>query len=77
MKLLTLEVDTVVNTFSSALPAVVETIQIALNNGDEDALLNLLEDLDNCLLTACSYLTNHIRTLVEMGLSICKDCDNY
>ena len=71
MKLLTLEVEEIVTAFVPALPAVVETIQMAAANNDEDALLSLLEDLDNCMQVAQSYLTDHLRTLVETCLTIC------
>ena len=49
MKLLMLEVDDIVSTFASALPAVIGTIQGVLAAGDEDSLLSLLEDLDSCV----------------------------
>ena len=71
MKLLTLEVDKIVTPFVPALPSVVETIQMAAMNNNEDALLSLLEDLDNCMQVAQSYLSDHLRTLVETCLTIC------
>ena len=72
MKLLTLEIAEIVTEFVSALPAVVNTIQMAAMNNDEDSLLSLLEDLDNCMDVAQSYLTSHLRTLVETCLTICR-----
>lgn len=49
MKLLMLEVDDIVSTFATALPAVIGTIQGVLESGDEDSLMSLLEDLDSCV----------------------------
>lgn len=46
--MLEMEVDTIVSTFASALPAVINTIQLVLASKDEDSLLLLLEDLDGC-----------------------------
>lgn len=49
MKIMTeMEVENVVSTFASALPAVINTIQAVLNAQDEDSLQLLLEDLVNC-----------------------------
>ena len=49
MKIMTeMEVENVVSTFVSALPAVINTVQLVLNAQDEDSLQSLLEDLVNC-----------------------------
>lgn len=49
MKIMTeMEVENVVSTFASALPAVINTIQVVLNAQDEDSLQLLLEDLASC-----------------------------
>ena len=75
MKIMTLEVDEIVSTFAAALPAVVATVQAVLSAGDEDSLLSLLEDLDSCVEVACSYLHEHLPTIVEMCLAICSNSD--
>ena len=49
MKIMTeMEVENVVSTFVSALPAVINTVQLVLNAQDEDSLQSRLEDLVNC-----------------------------
>lgn len=49
MKIMTeMEVENVVSTFVSPLPAVINTVQLVLNAQDEDSLQSLLEDLVNC-----------------------------
>lgn len=50
MKILsTIEVDTIINTFVSAIPAILNTLQIVIQKGEEDDLISLLEDLDTCM----------------------------
>ena len=41
-----IEVDNIMSVFAQAIPSILNTIQLTLNNNYEDALLNLLEDLD-------------------------------
>ncbi len=50
MKVLSvIEVDNIMSVFAQAIPSILNTIQLTLNNNYEDALLNLLEDLDECV----------------------------
>ena len=44
-----IEVDNIMSVFAQAIPSILNTIQLTLNNNYEDALLNLLEDLDECV----------------------------
>lgn len=44
-----IEVDEIIITFVSAIPAVLNTLQLVLQKGEEDDLISLLEDLDTCM----------------------------
>lgn len=42
--------DNISSVFAQAIPSILNTIQLTLNSNNEDALLGLLEDLDNSVL---------------------------
>lgn len=77
-----IEVDQIIETFVSAIPAVLNTLQLVLQKGEEDDLISLLEDLDTCMeqeydwnlmcRCCCSYMRDHIRTIIELSLAIAQ-----